>query len=313
MRTFFRPTVLLYVAANAWPAFAAGLSIAAVVNGASYETGAVAPGSIAAVFGTFLVNSLVTAPGASLPTSLGGVSLQAGTTAFPLFFVAGNQADVQISWELSGQTQATVSATAGGQNVAFQGLKLAPFAPGIFSTNAQGSGQGAILDGSYRLVDGSNPASVGTTVQIYCTGLGPVTNQPASGTPSPSSPLAMTISTPTVTVGGLAAPVLFSGLAPGFVGLYQVNVEVPAATPGGSAVPVAISIGGAVSNTVTIAVSPPSATVLPGRVQSFGGTVAGVRGGGVIAWSIREGSDPGCVLDEKKARRLLAAGERPNA
>jgi uncharacterized protein (TIGR03437 family) len=134
-------------------------------------------------------------------------------------------------------------------------VNLSPFAPAIFSVNSEGSGQGAILDTAYRLVDASNPATPGATyIQIYCTGLGPVSNQPPTGNPSAGNQLSETMSTPTVTVGDVPAPVSFSGLAPGFVGLYQVNAQVPAAAPSGDSVPVVISIGGAMSNSVTIAV-----------------------------------------------------------
>jgi uncharacterized protein (TIGR03437 family) len=133
-------------------------------------------------------------------------------------------------------------------------VNLAGFAPAIFTMNSQGTGQGAILDSSYHLVDSSNPATDGTTtILIYCTGLGPVTNQPATGSPAPSSPLAKTTAPPTVTIGGTPASVSFSGLAPGYVGLYQVNALVLSAPPG-EGVPVTISIGGVTSNTVTIAV-----------------------------------------------------------
>ena len=67
----------------------------------------------------------------------------------------------------------------------------------------------------------------------------------------------MSTSTPVVTIGGVPAAVTFSGLAPGFVGLYQVNAEVPANARTGDAVPVALTIGGVTSNTVTIAVQRP--------------------------------------------------------
>ena len=60
--------------------------------------------------------------------------------------------------------------------------------------------------------------------------------------------------TPTVTIGGVPASVSFSGLAPGYFGLYQVNAQVPANAPTGNAVPVVLTIGGVSSNTVTIAV-----------------------------------------------------------
>jgi uncharacterized protein (TIGR03437 family) len=87
-------------------------------------------------------------------------------------------------------------------------------------------------------------------------GLGAVSNQPADGAAAPSGPLAETSVTPTVTIGGVTGNAIFSGLAPGYVGLYQVNALVPASVASGSAVPVSISIGGTASNTVTIAVGP---------------------------------------------------------
>jgi uncharacterized protein (TIGR03437 family) len=75
--------------------------------------------------------------------------------------------------------------------------------------------------------------------------MGPVTNQSAvqSGQPSPLSPLAYTTTIPTVTIGGVNAPVSFYGLAPNIVGLYQVNITVPAGVPSGTQ-PIVLSIGG---------------------------------------------------------------------
>lgn len=227
------------------------------VNAASSAPGSpVAPGSIATVYGSFLIGALSTASGAPLPISLAGLSLQFGSgLSAPLFAVSGGQINFQVPWELAGQSQASLSAMFNSQTSVTQAITLAPFAPGIFSMNGQGTGQGAILDTSYRLVDSSNPASAGSTVlQIYCTGLGAVTNQPPSGSPPLTSQLSQTTTTPVVTIGGVQAQVLFSGLAPGSVGEYQVDALVPAGSSKGAAVPVVIAIGGAASNTVTIAV-----------------------------------------------------------
>jgi uncharacterized protein (TIGR03437 family) len=228
-----------------------------VVNAASYASGgAVAPGSIASAFGSFLLTSPAGAAGVPLPTSLSGLSMQFGSgTKVPLIYAANGQVNFQVPWELAGLSQSSLTATFSGQASTAQNVSLAPFAPGIFSTNAQGFGQGAILDPTYKLVDTSNPAAPGSTVVlIYCTGLGAVSNQPASGAPSPSNPPATTTTTPTVMIGGAPAQVSFSGLAPGFVGEYQVNALVPPNSAAGDAVPVVISIGGKTSNTVTMAV-----------------------------------------------------------
>ena len=227
----------------------------AAVNAASYVT-TVAPGSIAAAFGSFLLSSPLQPSGLPLPDSLGSLSMQFGSdTKSPLFYVSGSQVNFQVPWELAGQSQAPLSVAVNGQTSTPQTANIAPFAPGIFAMNGQGTGQGAILDASNHLANSSNPAIAGkTVVQIFCTGLGAVTNQPVSGSPAPSSPLAKTITTPTVSIGGAPAQVHFSGLVPGLVGEYQVNASVPAAAATGNAVPVTLSIGGVTSNTVTMAV-----------------------------------------------------------
>jgi uncharacterized protein (TIGR03437 family) len=87
-------------------------------------------------------------------------------------------------------------------------------------------------------------------VLIYCTGLGAVSNPPADGAPGSGQP---TMNTPTVTIGGAKAIVSFSGLAPGFVGLYQVNAEVPAGLAAGNE-PVIVELAGASSNSVLLPV-----------------------------------------------------------
>jgi uncharacterized protein (TIGR03437 family) len=232
------------------------ISTGGVGNGASY-TGPAAPGSIAAIFGNFLLAAPVSGSGFPIPTSLGGLSFQfSGAPLAPLFYANLGQVNAQVPWELAGQSQTTISVSKSGQTSASQTVNLATYAPGIFAVNGGGTGQGATLDAANHLVDLTNPANAGSTVvQIYCTGLGPVTNQPATGAPSPESPLlAKTTTLPVVMIGGAQASVQFSGLTPDAVGLYQVNALVPQGAARGSAVPVMVSIGGVQSNTVTIAV-----------------------------------------------------------
>lgn len=229
---------------GAWAQPAPSINSGGVVNAASSTAGPVAPGSIASVYGTF---------------PLAGLSLTFNALNAPLFYTSASQVNLQIPWELAGQSRASATASAAGQTSASQPVNLAQFAPGIFSMNGQGTGPGAILDSSYNLVTSSNPAGAGVTIiLIYCTGLGAVTNQPATGAAAPSNPLAVTTTLPVVTIGGVPAQVLFSGLAPGSVGEYQVNVLVPSNAPTGDAVPVILSIGGVASNAVQVAVQPPS-------------------------------------------------------
>ena len=235
-----------------------GISAGGIVNAAS-ESRTVAAGSIAAIFGNQLAASLTAATAYPLLTALGGSSFQIGTLAAPLFMTSCSQANVQIPWEEAGQTQVPVTATVGGLVSAQQPATIAPFAPGIFSMNMSGSGQGAVEIAPTTLLAApagtlGRPVMRGEYIAIFCTGLGPVTNQPATGAAASSSPLSYTTTLPIVTIGGASAQVTYSGLAPGFAGLYQVNAVIPGSAPSGSGVSLALSMGGVLSNTVTIAI-----------------------------------------------------------
>ena len=119
---------------------------------------------------------------------------------------------------------------------------IAPAQPGIFIAGDSA----AILDASFQLVTAQNPVRAGDTIQIFATGLGETAPEVGSGEPAP--PLS-TVSNPvTVTIGGIESAVAFQGLAPGFVGLYQVNVVVPSGVALGDAVPLVLTQNGIVAN-----------------------------------------------------------------
>ncbi len=230
-----------------------------IVNLASYVAPVVA-GSLAAVFGISLASGQVLDLTTPLPNTLAGSSFQiAGHSGLvPLIFASPTQVNLQIPWELAGSQQASVTATVGANVSAVQNVTLAASAPGIFTLNQQGSGQGAILIANTATLAGTQGSGravkKGEYISIFCTGLGAVNNQPPTGTAAKSNPLSHTLTTPTVTIGGAAATVTYSGLAPGFAGLYQVDAQVPSDAPSGGTVAVVMKIGGSTSNTVTIAV-----------------------------------------------------------
>ncbi len=233
------------------------IASAGILNSASW-TPTVAAGSIASVFGNNLGTALVATTYPLLP-ALWFTSVSAGNRTAPLFMSSCAQVNLQIPWESAGQTQVAMIATVAGLISVPQPANVAPFAPGIFTMNQSGSGQGAIVIASTGQIagfplTGSRPVLAGEYVVIFCTGLGAVTNQPATGVAALASPLSVTTTKPTVTIGGVPATVTFSGLAPGFVGLYQVNALVPSGISGGTATSLILSIGGVQANAVTIAV-----------------------------------------------------------
>ena len=241
----------------------AQISVNAVVNGASFDEKPPASGSIITIFGGNLAASTMFAGSLPLPTVLVGVSVQVNGMAAPLIFVSPNQINLQLPWEVMAQTEVSVTVTRDNQTSNSFRAGLGPFNPGLFAINAQGSGQGAaLISGTGMLaapsgsVSGrsSRAAVRGEFISMFATGLGATTNRPASGAGAKAEVLSSTMANSSVTIGGIPATVSFSGLAPGFVGLYQIDVRVPESVPPGNATPVALTIGGQVSNTVTIAV-----------------------------------------------------------
>jgi len=238
-----------------------------IVNGASFAAGQpLSPGSIFSLFGRGLSTSPtgVAASSVPLPRDLGETRITIAGLRVPLFFSADGQVNGQVPFELTPGTTTQVFATTQTALAAPEQITMAAVQPGIFTVNSSGQGQGAILianigdilaapEGSISGRD-ARPAAPGEFLTIYCTGLGSVTDPPASGTPALSDPLSHTRVVPAVTIGDIPATVSFSGLAPGFVGLYQVNVEVPANAPTGDAVPVVLTIGGVTANAVTVAI-----------------------------------------------------------
>lgn len=231
------------------------IALNAVVNAASFQAGSAAPGSYVTVLGSGLSESTAASSTLSLPLALGGASVtfEAGDLSVPgrLSYASDGQLNVQVPWELEGRAAADLRVVVQGFESAAYSVPLAPHAPALFEVN----GMAAALDfPGNRLITNSNPAGRGQVVQLYVNGLGAVDNPPPSGEPASTEQLVRTRVSPVVTIGGRPAPVLFSGLAPGLVGLYQINVTVPADAPSGPQ-PVIIEAGGVQSKPVTLPVA----------------------------------------------------------
>ena len=224
-------------------------SPAAVVNAASLQPGPVAPGSLITVFGSNLAPATMAAPTASLPRSLGGVTLSINGIAAPLLFVSPAQMNAQVPFEVSeGWAKAEIQ-VAGMPSVAIT-FKVAAAAPGLFSNiQNQPAGQGAVADGNTP----DNPASADSTVTVYLTGQGAVTPPVATGEPAPGATLAQALFPVTATVGGLPATVTFAGLSPDSAGLFQVNLILPMIGAGSQ--PLVVTVNGVPSNTRPVSIS----------------------------------------------------------
>ncbi|MCH7978302.1 MAG: hypothetical protein IH935_04915 [Acidobacteria bacterium] len=225
-----------------------------VVNGASFSTEAVvSPGSISSLFGTNLATETVAAVELPLPRTLAGTQVLVNDVPAPLFFVSPFQINFQMPPDVSGTTAELVVVSAGVRGLP-EPVSVSPERPGIFTAVSGGTGQGAVLNQDFTFNSSQNPAAAGSVIQVFATGLGATDPPSEPGEPAGASPLSNTITTPDVLIGGIPADVFFSGLAPGFVGLYQVNVGIPAGTAPGAEVSLVLIQNGISSNTVSIAV-----------------------------------------------------------
>lgn len=237
--------------------------ITSILNSASYSSAGQAPsGTWVSIFGNNLAGAPQTASD-SYPTILNGTQVSIGSTQLPLQFIGPKQINALILPSVPTNSIQSMVVESNGMASAPAEVTVAEYLPALYSLNQLGSGQGAILiantssiaaaNGAYA---GSRPVQPGEYLEIYAGGLGPTSNPPADGAAAPGPPnLATTVLQPTVTIGGVpATTVSYSGLAPGEVGLYQIDVQVPTSVLSGSAVPVVVTMNGLNSNTVTIAV-----------------------------------------------------------
>jgi uncharacterized protein (TIGR03437 family) len=222
-----------------------------VVDAASFQVGqGLAPGSYITIFGTALSDATQVESTTSLPVALSDVSVSfdGGGLSLPghIAFVSPGQINVQIPWEFQGQSSVAMKVTVSALPSNVYTVPLAPVSPGVF----------AIVDAtSGSVVTAGTPVKRGDALVIYANGLGAVSNQPASGEPSPGppQPLAASSVNPSVTIGGSTATLIFSGLTPGSVGLYQVNVTVPGDAPTGNQ-PLVIALNGINSKATSVLV-----------------------------------------------------------
>ncbi len=249
-------TVSVKVAALTRPNFAADR----VVNAASYQGGAVAPGEMITIFGAGLgpaagVNLQVNSA-SLIARELGGTRVLFDGIAAPVIYTSAAQISAMVPYAVAGKSTTSVQVEYQGIRSKAVSIPVVASQPGVFARDASGSGPGVILN-----ADGVTPnspqqkAPVGSVITVYATGEGVldtrfVDGQLALGKPgSPVLPVS-------VTIGGLDAKVQSKGTVPGAVaGFFQVKVTIPAGVRPGDAVPLLLKVGSALSQTgITVAI-----------------------------------------------------------
>jgi uncharacterized protein (TIGR03437 family) len=220
----------------------------------------VAPGGLATLYGTSLTGTTEIASSNRLPTRIADEQLTVNGFPAPQTYASSGQINFQVPFEIA-PGQATVLHSNGAFTANPVSVTVVPLAPEIFTVPAVSAKQGAILiAGTASLaapsesIPDARPARAGEYLSIYCTGLGLTTPRANTGIPVTSGPTPVTQEQPTVTLNGNSMDVTFSGLAPLYPGLYQVNVRLPAGIGHGDNLPLQLIIGGVASNIVTVAI-----------------------------------------------------------
>ena len=213
----------------------------------------VSPGEFIALFGTGLAGDTETAP-PPYPSTLNGVTVLINNIPAPLRSVSATQINCLVPYATAG-SMATIVVQNGTASSNAVTVPLAPTSPSVFSVNQSGTGLGAVLHADYTAVSASKPAAAGETVLVFLTGMGTVDPPVPDGTAGGSNPVSNTTASPiNALVAGAPATVVFSGLAPGFPGLYQMNVTLPSALPVTGNARLAIQTTNALHEQVDIAV-----------------------------------------------------------
>lgn len=221
--------------------------IDAITNGADFTTNT-ASGGLVSVFGQRLAAGSVGAVDTPLPTQLGGSCVSANGAPLPLLFVSDEQINAQMPFGSVGPVSMQVHTRSGISDIFVK--QVDPAAPAIFGVRGPDSNRyAAIFREDNTLSTLSNPLRPNEVAVIYLTGLGGVSPLMIAGERASETILTRTANEPTVEIGGVAGEVQFSGLTPGFIGLYQINVLLPSFVPKGLEVPLTVTMG---ANTATV-------------------------------------------------------------
>jgi uncharacterized protein (TIGR03437 family) len=189
-----------------------------------------APGTIVQIFGSGLA-ATTGSTNVPLPTVLNGTSVVIGGQLAPLYYVSSNQINAQLPVDLVPGQEYQVLVVANNAYTTPESIRIAPATPGIARF---ANGVVIAQHSDFTLVTQDSPAKPGEYLVAYLAGMGLTDTPVGTGAQAPSSPLAAVNISAAVAIDGTTAPILFAGLTPGFVGLYQINFQVPADTKTGN-------------------------------------------------------------------------------
>jgi uncharacterized protein (TIGR03437 family) len=177
------------------------------------------------VRGSGLAATTTRAPAAPLPAILGGTQLLANGQPSPLYEVAADRITFVLPFATAGAGRIDLQAVTASGSSNVISVRAAPSLPAFFSQAGTGLGLALAQHSDGSLINADAPARTNEVITFYATGLGQVTGAPADGAAATSaSPVTIPVQ---VDIGGIFGDVLYAGLAPGYPGVYQVNVRVP--------------------------------------------------------------------------------------
>jgi trimeric autotransporter adhesin len=223
------------------------IGMAAVVNGADYAEGPVAPGEFVSIFGYGVgpaSGAATTATSGTVATQLAGTRVLFDGIPSPLLYTGSDQVNAVVPHSVAGRTTTRLQIEYLGLTSNDLSVPVAASSPGIFTLNGSGTGQAAILNQDNSVNSAANPAQPGSILVIYATGAGQMNPAVPDGAIPVADPLPKPIAPVTLTIGNFEAEVLYAGAAPGLVaGALQVNARIPAQAVAGPQVPVQLTIG----------------------------------------------------------------------
>ena len=227
---------------------------AGVVNAASFLPGVLSPGGIFSVFGLNLAGTTSGVNQTPIPDVLANVRVEINNQRLPMFFVSPTQINAMVPHNFQPVQNAVLRVVRNNIPGTPVRVDVVPAVPGVFQ---QATGVGVVVNQNGSVNTTSSRANWGDAIVVYARGLGPVRNAPNPGVPASIDPnqLSPTLTPATVSIGGRSANVVFSGLTPGFIGLYQVNAVVPTGLGSGAHALVVTSGDGYPSAPVTFFVN----------------------------------------------------------